>query len=53
MVKHPGMWRAAIKDNWTALLKIRYLGYPASDLWSLLPVNGAWEVFAINPSGDE
>jgi broad specificity phosphatase PhoE len=36
-----------------ALLKIRYLGYAASDLWSLLPVNGAWEVFTVNPPGDE
>jgi broad specificity phosphatase PhoE len=31
----------------------RYLGYPVSDLWSLLPVNGAWEVLTVNPPGDE
>jgi broad specificity phosphatase PhoE len=28
-----------------ALLKIRYQGHPADDIWSLLPANGAWEVF--------
>ena len=27
------------------LLKIRYQGHPAGDIWSLLPANGAWEVF--------
>ncbi len=28
-----------------ALLKIRYQGHPPDSLWSLLPANGAWEVF--------
>lgn len=31
-----------------ALLKIRYQGCPAEDIWSLLPANGAWEIFDIN-----
>jgi broad specificity phosphatase PhoE len=30
-----------------ALLKIRYQHYPASKIWSLIPVNGAWEVFYV------
>jgi broad specificity phosphatase PhoE len=28
-----------------ALLKIRYQGYPPEQIWSLLPANGAWEIF--------
>jgi len=31
-----------------ALLKIRYQGCPAHKIWSLLPANGAWEIFEIN-----
>lgn len=31
-----------------ALLKIRFQGYPAEEIWSLLPANGAWEVFEID-----
>jgi broad specificity phosphatase PhoE len=30
-----------------ALLKIRYKNYPAKAIWSLLPANGAWEIFEI------
>jgi broad specificity phosphatase PhoE len=30
-----------------ALLKIRFKDYPAADIWSLLPANGAWEVFKV------
>jgi broad specificity phosphatase PhoE len=30
-----------------ALLKIRYKGYPPEDIWSLIPANGAWEVFEV------
>ncbi len=30
-----------------ALLKIRYQGHPADDIWSLLPANGAWETFTV------
>lgn len=30
-----------------ALLKINYKGYPAADIWSLLPANAGWEVFQI------
>jgi probable phosphoglycerate mutase len=30
-----------------ALLKIRWQGHPAEEIWSLLPANGAWEVFEI------
>ncbi len=28
-----------------ALLKIRYQGHPPEQIWSLLPANGAWEIF--------
>lgn len=28
-----------------ALLKIRFQGHPPEEIWSLLPANGAWEVF--------
>ncbi len=31
-----------------ALLKIRYQGCPADEIWSLLPANGAWEIFNVN-----
>jgi broad specificity phosphatase PhoE len=30
-----------------ALLKVYYQGYPAADIWSLLPANAGWEVFEI------
>jgi broad specificity phosphatase PhoE len=30
-----------------ALLKIRWQGHPAEEIWSLLPANGAWEVFEV------
>lgn len=30
-----------------ALLKIRYKAYPPEDIWSLIPANGAWEVFTL------
>ena len=30
-----------------ALLKIRYQGCPPGELWSLLPANGAWEIFNV------
>lgn len=30
-----------------ALLKIRYQHYPADEIWSLIPANGAWEVFNV------
>jgi broad specificity phosphatase PhoE len=30
-----------------ALLKIRWQGYPAGQIWSLLPANGAWEIFEV------
>jgi probable phosphoglycerate mutase len=30
-----------------ALLKIRYQGYSAEQIWSLLPANGAWEIFEV------
>lgn len=30
-----------------ALLKIRYQHYAAGEIWSLIPANGAWEVFHI------
>lgn len=30
-----------------ALLKIRYQGYAPEAIWSLLPANGAWEVFEV------
>lgn len=30
-----------------ALLKIRYQGHPHAKIWSLLPANGAWEVFEV------
>jgi broad specificity phosphatase PhoE len=30
-----------------ALLKIRYQGHPPEQIWSLLPANGAWEVFEV------
>jgi broad specificity phosphatase PhoE len=33
-----------------ALLKIRYQQYPASEIWSLLPIHGTWEVFHIESS---
>lgn len=36
-----------------ALLKIRYQHYPAEAIWSLLPANGAWEVFEINWRGSQ
>jgi broad specificity phosphatase PhoE len=29
-----------------ALLKIHYQDYPPEDIWSLIPANGAWEVFS-------
>jgi probable phosphoglycerate mutase len=31
-----------------ALLKIRYQGLPAEKIWSLLPANGAWEIFEVD-----
>jgi len=30
-----------------ALLKIRWQGHPAGQIWSLLPANGAWEIFEV------
>ena len=30
-----------------ALLKIRWQGLPAQEIWSLLPANGAWEIFEV------
>jgi probable phosphoglycerate mutase len=30
-----------------ALLKIRYQDHPRETLWSLLPANGAWEIFDV------
>lgn len=30
-----------------ALLKIRYQGYSPAEIWSLLPANGAWEIFEL------
>jgi broad specificity phosphatase PhoE len=33
-----------------ALLKIRYQAHPPEQIWSLLPANGAWEIFEV---GDE
>jgi probable phosphoglycerate mutase len=31
-----------------ALLKIRYQGHPVEKIWSLLPANGAWEIFEVD-----
>lgn len=30
-----------------ALLKIRWRGHPAQNIWALLPANGAWELFEV------
>jgi broad specificity phosphatase PhoE len=30
-----------------ALLKIRYKNFPPAAIWSLLPANGAWEIFDV------
>jgi broad specificity phosphatase PhoE len=30
-----------------ALLKIHYKHHPAEDIWSLIPANGAWEIFEL------
>lgn len=34
-----------------ALLKIRYQAHPPEQIWSLLPANGAWEVFEMGDGG--
>ena len=31
-----------------ALLKIRYQGCPPQEIWTLLPANGAWEIFKVS-----
>jgi len=36
-----------------ALLKIHYQDHPPEAIWSLLPANGAWEVFTLNPENRE
>jgi broad specificity phosphatase PhoE len=35
-----------------ALLKIRYQGCPKRKIWSLLPANGAWEIFSISANSN-
>lgn len=45
---HPGQKVAVFSHKLPiALLKIRYQGHPPAEIWSLLPANGAWEVFEV------
>lgn len=36
-----------------ALLKVRYQGHPAANLWSLLPPNCGWEIFEVEVSPEQ
>lgn len=48
VTRHPGGLVAVFSHKLPiALLKIRYQGCPANEIWSLLPANGAWEVFEV------
>lgn len=45
---HPGVKVAVFSHKLPiALLKIRYKGCPAAQIWSLLPKNAAWELFEV------